>query len=238
MEPNGTALQRTDKSAAIEAALVQGDLSKLSTEERISYYTRTCESLELNPLTKPFEYLNLNGKLVLYALKGATDQLRKIQNVSVNIVGREQVGDVYVVTARATLPSGRTDESTGAVAIGKTTGEALANLYMKCETKAKRRVTLSICGLGMLDETEVESIPSAVPFTEGTPVATMPKADAGALEPVVMIVQKWAERFGEAETVEDLDVARAECKAAVTHKPTLDAIAKAYKICKAALEGR
>jgi hypothetical protein len=29
---------------------------------------------------------------------------------------------------------------------------------MKCETKAKRRVTLSICGLGMLDETELETI--------------------------------------------------------------------------------
>ncbi len=27
---------------------------------------------------------------------------------------------------------------------------------MKCETKAKRRATLSICGLGFLDETEIE----------------------------------------------------------------------------------
>jgi hypothetical protein len=35
---------------------------------------------------------------------------------------------------------------------------------MKAETKAKRRVTLSICGLGMLDETEVADIPGANPF--------------------------------------------------------------------------
>ena len=35
---------------------------------------------------------------------------------------------------------------------------ALANAIMKAETKAKRRVTLSICGLGMLDETELETI--------------------------------------------------------------------------------
>jgi hypothetical protein len=34
---------------------------------------------------------------------------------------------------------------------------------MKAITKAKRRVTLSICGLGWLDETEIESIPSAMP---------------------------------------------------------------------------
>jgi hypothetical protein len=33
---------------------------------------------------------------------------------------------------------------------------------MKAETKAKRRVTLSICGLGLLDETEVETVPKPV----------------------------------------------------------------------------
>jgi hypothetical protein len=37
----------------------------------------------------------------------------------------------------------------------------LANALMKAETKAKRRVTLSIAGLGWLDETELETIPQA-----------------------------------------------------------------------------
>jgi hypothetical protein len=32
---------------------------------------------------------------------------------------------------------------------------------MKCETKAKRRVTLSIVGLGWTDESEIETIPDA-----------------------------------------------------------------------------
>jgi hypothetical protein len=40
-------------------------------------------------------------------------------------------------------------------------GEFRANLIMKAVTKAKRRVTLSICGLGFLDESEVESIADA-----------------------------------------------------------------------------
>jgi len=39
-------------------------------------------------------------------------------------------------------------------------GLDLANAFLKCETKAKRRVTLSICGLNMLDETEVDDIPA------------------------------------------------------------------------------
>jgi hypothetical protein len=63
---------------------------------------------------------------------------------------------VLVVTARATMPDGRVDESIGALPIDKLQGEARANALMKCETKAKRRVTLSICGLGMLDESEIE----------------------------------------------------------------------------------
>jgi hypothetical protein len=41
-----------------------------------------------------------------------------------------------------------------AVAIGALKGDALANAPMKAETKSKRRVTLSLAGLGWLDETE------------------------------------------------------------------------------------
>jgi hypothetical protein len=70
------------------------------------------------------------------------------------------VEDCYVVTARATTPI-RQDESIGAVNIAGLKGDVRANAMMKAETKAKRRVTLSICGLGMLDETEVDSIPGA-----------------------------------------------------------------------------
>ena len=44
----------------------------------------------------------------------------------------------------------------------------LANAFMKAETKAKRRVTLSICGLGILDETEIETIKNVTPVTPQT----------------------------------------------------------------------
>lgn len=154
-----TAIQHVDQSALVELAIVHGDLSKLGPKERTAYYVRVCESVGLNPLTKPFEYLRLSGKEVLYATRTCTDQLRQIHGVSVRITSRERVGDVYVVTATATDKHGRTDESTGAVALGNLKGESLANALMKAETKAKRRVTLSICGLGMLDESEIETIP-------------------------------------------------------------------------------
>jgi hypothetical protein len=140
-------------------------------------------------MTQPFQYINLSGKLTLYARKDATDQLRQIHSVSLTIASREQVGDVYVVTARATTASGRVDESIGAVSIGSLKGDALANALMKAETKAKRRVTLSICGLGLLDETELETIPNAQP--EPMPVLLAkkaPRAISEAPAPVVAAV--------------------------------------------------
>jgi len=48
------------------------------------------------------------------------------------------------------------------VSIAGLRGEAASNAVMKAVTKAKRRVTLSICGLRFLDETEVEDIPDVV----------------------------------------------------------------------------
>lgn len=152
-------------SADIEKVLVQGDLSSLQPQERIRYYKAVCDSVGLNPLTKPFDYINLNGKLTLYAKKDCTDQLRNIHAISLTIPARETFDGVFVVTARATNPAGRTDESTGAVALDNLRGEARANAMMKAETKAKRRVTLSICGLGLLDETEIETVPGATPCT-------------------------------------------------------------------------
>ena len=170
------------EAQAIERVLISGDLGKLTADQRVSYYQRVCASTGLNPLTNPFAYIKLNGKLVLYALKGCTDQLRAINGISIMIVGREQVGDVYTVTARATC-KGRNDEDEGSVSTKGLHGEALANSHMKALTKAKRRVTLSLVGLGMLDETEAETIPGAV--MHDAPVAKVPGRGATAVGQIV-----------------------------------------------------
>lgn len=146
---------------AIERLVAEGDLTRLSPAERVKYYLGVCDSVGLNPHTQPFDYVNLQGKLKLYARKDAADQLRKIHGVSISILSREVIDGVLRVTVRACDKTGRLDESVGALSIAGLKGEALANAEMKAETKAKRRVTLSICGLGWLDETEVSSVPGA-----------------------------------------------------------------------------
>jgi hypothetical protein len=151
--------QHTIPPDVMEKVVIGGDLSELNAAQRADYYTAVCRSLGLNPLTKPFEFLTLNGKLRLYALRDCADQLRRLHGISIYITNRERMGDIYIVTARAKDRTGREDESTGAVPLGTLKGDALCNALMKGETKAKRRVTLSIAGLGWLDETELATIP-------------------------------------------------------------------------------
>jgi hypothetical protein len=142
----------------LERVIVSGDLAALAPQERVALYARTCESLGLNPLTRPFEYITLNNKLTLYVRKDATDQLRRIYRVSIDNLRSERDIDLGLLTVIADghTPDGRRDQATGAVYIKGLSGEAIANAVMKGETKAKRRLTLSLVGLGFLDESETE----------------------------------------------------------------------------------
>lgn len=145
----------------IESLVVRGDLSGLDPTQRARFYVQMCEGLGLNPNAQPFAFLRLNGKEILYATRGATDQLAAIHHLTREIIDGPKVIDlagtklVYAV-ARARHPNGRVETATATVPLADP-----QNVLMKCETKAKRRVTLSILGLGVLDELELETIPAA-----------------------------------------------------------------------------
>jgi len=143
----------------VEDALLDGDLSKLSPAQRVTYMERVCDSVGLNPLTKPFRYIRLNGQLTLYATRDAAEQLRKLHGISITSLEETWRDDLCIFRAYAEDGDGRTDVATGAVDTSGSTGQALANDIMKAETKAKRRATLSLAGLGYLDETEITDIP-------------------------------------------------------------------------------
>lgn len=151
----------TSKEQALAKVILEGDLSKLKPDEKVMYYKQVCDSVGLNPLTQPLAFIRFQGKEVLYAGKNCTEQLRDLHGISLRIVGTQKIDDLYIVTAEATNKHGRSDSSTGAVNLKGLSGDNLANAVMKAETKAKRRVTLSISGLGFLDESETDSIQGA-----------------------------------------------------------------------------
>ena len=144
---------------SIEALVVNGDLASLSPAQRVEYYRRLCQSLGLNPLTQPFAYLRLSGRLVLYAQKNCTDQLRQLRGISVSIKESRIENGCAVVHIEARDKDGRSDCDIGVVPVDGLKGEALANALMKAVTKAKRRVTLSLAGLGWLDESGLDGVP-------------------------------------------------------------------------------
>lgn len=165
-------------SRVVESMVLRGDISALNPEERARFYLQMCESLDLSASSQPFAVLKLNGKEVLYPTRGATDQLAANHRLNREIVDGPKVIDVagtkmVYAMCRATHPNGRIE-----TAVATVPATDLVNALMKCETKAKRRATLSILGLGMLDETEIETIPAAAK-SEAAPL----RVDVTASEP-------------------------------------------------------
>lgn len=154
------------KQAPLSADIMQsivtaGDLSGLSPEQLVTYYNYFCNSLGLNPATQPFTVMVFKGKKVLYPGREASAQLSKVYSVSHRIDKTWTENGCYFETVTASTPDGRSTTATGGVAVsigGKLfEGEAYANAIMKAGTKAKRRATLDLLGLGMLDaETEAD----------------------------------------------------------------------------------
>lgn len=158
-----TDLARTDTldPAALESLVLRGDISGLTADQKVQHYLGMCRILGLDAATQPLAYLRLSGKEVLYVTRGATDRLAAMHSLNREIIDGPRVMDlagtklVYAV-CRATLPSGRYETATATLPLTDP-----ATVLMKAETKAKRRATLAILGLGLLDETEVDSIPGA-----------------------------------------------------------------------------
>lgn len=152
---------REQAAGALQHILATGDLSKLSNEQRVAHYLDLCRSLNLNPRSRPFDWLMLDGKLVLYPNKSCAEQLRREHQISVKVTRREPIGattdePMFVCEVEGRTPTGRTDQATKYVPLTaynkqgqryRLTGANLANAYAKAETGAKRRLVLSMVGL-------------------------------------------------------------------------------------------
>lgn len=163
----------------IERAIIAGDLSGLNEEERVAHYNRVCAETGLNPATRPLAYIVLDGRLQLYCLKAGAEQLRVLHKISIERIERCDEDQTHVVTVYAKAGDGRQDVDVGAVALvepkerrdprtgrletNPMAGQPLsaaeaANARKTAVTQAKRRVTLSLAGIGMLDESQIDQL--------------------------------------------------------------------------------
>lgn len=153
-----------EMSDEVALAISKQDFSKLAPAEQVAAIRAICSAANIPMALSPIMLLpGDGGRLVPYVTAAGTNHLRSRSGISLRIVDRDTVDGVYIVRAQATTADGRTDEATGAVPIEGLKGVALANSFMKAETKAKRRVTMSIVGLAFLDESEIDQVRSSGP---------------------------------------------------------------------------
>lgn len=174
--------------------IATGDTSKLSPQEKIQLIVQVCEIAGLDPRLAPFEFIKFQGKETMYAKKNAADQLVNVHKIKLDIVDDKMIGHIYRVRCKAETKDGRATMDDGCVNTEGVKGDALANAMMRCVTKAKRRTVLSVCGLSLLDESEIETIPGA----KVVPVPTSPAQQlvdaataAAAQQPLTDFEKEW-----------------------------------------------
>lgn len=180
------ALSLDNTRAIVHATITSGDYSRLDDAQRGDVVLALCRATGLNPLTKPFDFLKLQGKLILYANRNAGDQLAAQHRITRKIVRGPEIVDVggkklVLCVCEASTPDGRTEHATATVDLADPCG--LANVFMKAETKAKRRAALAVTGLSILDETEARDASPRVEVANDNAPETKPAPELPAPSP-------------------------------------------------------
>ena len=180
------ALTLDSTRAIVHATIASGDYSRLDDAQRGDVVLALCRATGLNPLTKPFDFLRLQGKLILYANRNAADQLAAQHRITRKIVRGPEIVDVggkklVLCVCEASTPDGRTEHATATVDLADPCG--LANVFMKAETKAKRRAALAVTGLSIIDEIEARDSSVRAEVANDTAPETKPSAELPAPSP-------------------------------------------------------
>lgn len=193
-----------DAAIAMQRVSAAGrDTKALTHEERVATLSALSKALGLNPLTNPVQFLSLSGREVLYVTKQATDQIAARLRLNRETVAGPEVRDfggtkLVFCQVKVTAPDGRSEVSTATLPFTDP-----VNVLMKCETKAKRRATLSLAGLGLLTEEEMETIPGAQPSPAVDLAAIGIERDIGT-RPTLPAPARWAIELTECVTLLDV----------------------------------
>ena len=187
--------------------ILSGDVSGYSEAEKVGVLLTLCDKYDFDPIQRPFDVIRLpDGRAIIYANKTAAAIVSVRECVSLKIVDRTFVGDSYVVTVTATNNKGRSVDDDGVVALAGTrkdgtsyrlTGDMLTNKMMHATTKAKRRATLSIGGLGFLSDAEAESMVEAGE-------AVVEEVNYAIVDPHAEAVAMWQAKLDECSNVDEL----------------------------------
>ncbi len=158
-------LSAEQKTALINAYLRTGELQGFSDEMLNDIYAKECRRLNLDPFDRPFDVISFKkGSLRLYLTSKGNDTLAAIHNISRVTIHQPQVRVVQKALlvycqSEAILPAGRRQSASAFLPYNEVT---LATDLMKIETKAERRATMKLMGIGALLEDDLSSIPNVM----------------------------------------------------------------------------
>jgi len=152
-------LDREAAASAMEHMLTTGDVGQFTPKQRVGYYLWLCQKLSIDSTSRPFDWLTLDGRLVFYPNRTCAEQLRRRHQISIEMVRKEVVGDLFCVEVKGWRPNGQVDFASKYVPLkdgrgNRLSGQQYANALMKAESGAKRRLTFSMVGLAAMPDTE------------------------------------------------------------------------------------
>lgn len=148
-----TTLPDEGELSMVERVMYENNFKGLTKRQRWIVLKRLCDEMGVPIWKQPYAWAPLgpDKSLVPVATKGLHQALRQRDKVSVRVENMQFFRDqqVFTVTVTASTPDGRMDMDFGVVGVPPTLkGAVLADRMMACITKAKNRVTNSLCGGG------------------------------------------------------------------------------------------
>jgi hypothetical protein len=140
---------------------LNGSVSHFDKSQKQALLSKLCMTLGLNEETQPFRiYTNSMGEEYIYATKECCAQLRHRECISIEEIDIPIIlGNTISVRVKGSNKHDRTSWEIGSVGVDATLTPAQeAHAIMTAVTKAKRRLTLCLSGLGVLADVELEDM--------------------------------------------------------------------------------
>jgi hypothetical protein len=150
----------------------QGSIHHLDDSMKRALIVKLGNALGLNQYTMPFRiYRDIRGAEFLYATKECCAQLRHLNGISILSLEERIDGDFAICKVSGMNKHGRVSYEIGSVNIAILDGQDKSNGQMWAVTKAKRRLTLDLSGLGVLADVEVKDMTEVAEYNvlEETP---------------------------------------------------------------------
>lgn len=140
---------------------VEGNGFTLNEADRTFYLQQYCKHLGLSPIGEPLRWHSSYNKktgqtvMTVYATSKASKQLIEKNKISIKRTDRWDDSENYYVEVEASIGE---QKVVNAGFCAKNGFLSSGNAQIASYTKAMRRAVLTICGTGLLDETEIETM--------------------------------------------------------------------------------